>query len=146
MKGNSLNTFSKEMLGLLLCLFREISKRESHPLAKGQVTIPQFLILETLHESQPKKLRDLVNVLKVTPSAVTGIVERMEKDQLLKRKPDPTDRRVHWISLTPKGKKLVLLVLRQKEKTIRVMFGRLTRAERQMYLRIFKKVVCGVNH
>lgn len=140
-ESRSLRAFSKEMLGLLLKMFRAISQRENHPLAKGHVTIPQFLILEALYESQPRKLREFSQVLKVTPSAVTGIVERMEKEQWVKRTADSQDRRVHWMWLTLKGKKLVLSVLRQKEKSIKVMFAGLTDQERWTYLRLFRKVV-----
>ncbi|MBI1975916.1 MAG: MarR family transcriptional regulator [Candidatus Omnitrophica bacterium] len=136
-----LQAFSKEMLGLLLKMFRAISQRENHPLAKGQVTIPQFLILEALYEAQPRKLREFSQILKVTPSAVTGIIERMEKEQWIHRTADSRDRRVHWMWLTLKGKKLVLSVLRQKEKSIRAMFTELTDQERWVYLRLFRKVV-----
>lgn len=140
-ESRSLRAFSKEMLWLLLKMFRAISRRENHPLAKGQVTIPQFLILEALYESQPRKLRELSQILKVTPSAVTGIVERMEKEQWVRRMADSGDRRVHWMWLTLKGKKLVLSVLRQKEKSIRAMFTGLTDQERWTYLKLFRKVV-----
>ena len=137
----SLQAFSKEMLGLLLKMFRAMSQRENHPLAKGQVTIPQFLVLEALYESQPRKLCEFSQILKVTPSAVTGIVERMEKERWVKRTDDSQDRRVHWMWLTLKGKKLVLSVLRQKEKSIRAMFTGLTDQERRTYLKLFRKVV-----
>src|SRR3989338_5455019 len=140
-KRLSLQAFSKEMLGLLLKMFRAMSQRENHPLAKGQVTIPQFLVLEALYESQPRKLCEFSQILKVTPSAVTGIVERMEKERWVKRTDDSQDRRVHWMWLTLKGKKLVLSVLRQKEKSIRAMFTGLTDQERRTYLKLFRKVV-----
>ncbi len=143
MKRQKGDAFTNELLGLLLRMIRKISQRETHPLARGQVTLPQFLILESLYECQPKKLKELSGVLKVTPSAVTGIVERMERDKLLKRRPDMEDRRIHWLWLTPKGRSIVLSVLKQKEKSIRFMFACLTKSEKVTYLKLFKKVVAA---
>ncbi len=38
------------------------------------------------------------------PSTMTGLLDRMERDGLLRRQPDPEDRRAHRIFLTAEGK------------------------------------------
>ena len=37
------------------------------------------------------------------PSTMTGLLDRMERDGLVKREPDPNDRRAHRIHLTQEG-------------------------------------------
>ncbi len=37
------------------------------------------------------------------PSTMTGLLDRMERDGLVKREPDPNDRRAHRIHLTKEG-------------------------------------------
>ena len=47
--------------------------------------------------------RELARVLGVTPSVVTGIIDRLESIGLASRQTDESDRRIHWLTLTEKG-------------------------------------------
>ncbi len=51
--------------------------------------------------------RILAHDLNVTPGNVTGIVDRMVEQGLIKRKPDSEDRRVIWLEATEKGRELL---------------------------------------
>ena len=43
----------------------------------------------------------------MTKGNITGLIDRMERDGLAKRKDDPKDRRVIRAIITPKGKKVL---------------------------------------
>ncbi|MDD4635940.1 MAG: MarR family transcriptional regulator [Dehalococcoidales bacterium] len=49
---------------------------------------------------------ELSKILNVTPSVVTGIIDRLESSGLVSRQVDEADRRVHWLTLTDQGEDL----------------------------------------
>ena len=53
--------------------------------------------------SEPRRMADLAASLNCYPSNITGIVDRLESQGLVTRTPDPHDRRVTLISLSPAG-------------------------------------------
>ena len=71
------------------------------------LTGPQLWAIKTINENSPVKVSDLANRLYLHPTTVIGIIDRLEKQDLVKRRRSKSDRRVVWIELTAKGDKLV---------------------------------------
>ncbi|MEK3881375.1 MarR family transcriptional regulator [Paenibacillus sp. PL2-23] len=69
------------------------------PLTEGQLNV-----LELLLDSQPMKPSDLIQFLSTTPAAITTLLDRMERNELIVRTRDDNDRRIVWISVSDKGK------------------------------------------
>lgn len=67
------------------------------------LTESQLHILELLLESSAMKPSDFVQHLSTTPAAITTILDRMERNELISRERDENDRRVVWINVTEKG-------------------------------------------
>ena len=69
----------------------------------------QFNILMLLKNVSSEGLsqQELSEQMVVTKSNVVGLIDRMEKHDLVKRKAHPTDRRFNQIVITQKGKKLL---------------------------------------
>ncbi|GLZ03562.1 MarR family transcriptional regulator [Actinomadura sp. NBRC 104412] len=63
----------------------------------------QAQALSTLGEPVP--MRELANRLACDASNVTGIVDGLERRGLVERRPDPRDRRVKQLVLTPEGER-----------------------------------------
>jgi DNA-binding MarR family transcriptional regulator len=57
----------------------------------------------SLWEQDGLKANELGKKAGLEPSTMTGLLDRMERDGLLKREPDPNDRRANKIVLTKKG-------------------------------------------
>lgn len=72
------------------------------------VTGPQSAVLRKLIKNGSLSSADLSRNLFVTPSNITGIIDRLEIKGLVKRVRKKTDRRVVHITLTAAGKKLGL--------------------------------------
>jgi DNA-binding MarR family transcriptional regulator len=66
----------------------------------------QDRLLQELWEEDGVTQRELIERLSVEPPTVTGIVQRLERDGLLRREPDPENRRVQRVYLTQAGRKL----------------------------------------
>jgi DNA-binding MarR family transcriptional regulator len=65
---------------------------------------PAYLgVLLTLWRDDGLKVVELGRRAGLEPSTMTGLLDRMERDGLLARAPDPEDRRAHRIHLTEKG-------------------------------------------
>jgi len=71
------------------------------------ITGPQLWAIKTIHESSPVNVSDLANKLYLHPTTVVGIIDRLEKQNLVERRRSKDDRRVVWIGLTDKGNDLV---------------------------------------
>lgn len=70
------------------------------------LTEPQSAVMRNLFNNGPVSSADLSRSLFVTPSNITGIVDRLEKKQFVKRVRKDGDRRVVLITLTESGKEL----------------------------------------
>ncbi|MFJ2187276.1 MarR family winged helix-turn-helix transcriptional regulator [Kitasatospora sp. NPDC087861] len=57
--------------------------------------------------TRPRSMRALAGLLSCDASNVTGIVDRLEGRDLVRREPDPADRRVKNIALTDEGERTV---------------------------------------
>ncbi|MFH1982607.1 MAG: MarR family transcriptional regulator [Pseudomonadota bacterium] len=65
---------------------------------------PAYLgVLLCLWAQDGRKTVDLARCAKLEPSTMTGLIDRMERDGLLRREPDPNDRRAYRICLTEAG-------------------------------------------
>ena len=70
------------------------------------LTGPQSMVLRTLVNNGPISSANLSRKLYVTPSNITGIIDRLEKKELVKRTQKQGDRRVSLITLTETGAEL----------------------------------------
>ena len=71
------------------------------------LTGPQLWAIKTINERSPINISDLANKLYLHPISVIGIVDLLEKQDLVKRRSSKDDYRVVWIELTAKGNDLV---------------------------------------
>ncbi|MBU0754733.1 MAG: MarR family transcriptional regulator [Planctomycetes bacterium] len=65
-------------------------------------------LLTYLLSYAPCVVSELYRVFGLKPSTVTSMLDRLENQPFLERKPHPKDRRSWVITLTPKGKNLAL--------------------------------------
>ena len=65
---------------------------------------PQIMVLRTL--DRPKPMREVADFMSCNSSNLTGITDRLEDRDLVKRTADPNDRRIKLLVLTPEGEKV----------------------------------------
>lgn len=70
-------------------------------LTEGQLTVLEYLFAK---EPELIKPSDLVAFLETTPAAITTLLDRMERNELIVRERDEQDRRIVWLRVTEKGK------------------------------------------
>lgn len=69
------------------------------PLTEGKLNVLDFL-----RRREPMKPSELLQYLATTPAAITTLLDRMERNELIVRTRDNQDRRIVWVSVSEKGK------------------------------------------
>lgn len=109
MPDTSAQDTDTKKLGLWLRLITNtnIIEKEIRNLFRSEfnVTLPRFDLMSALYrEPGGLTMGELSKKMLVSNGNVTGIVERLQKEGLVKRWALPTDRRIHSVGLTPKGR------------------------------------------
>ncbi len=119
----------KLWLRMLSCT-TQIESAIRRRLRKGfGVSLARFDYLAQLHRRpEGLKMRDLSRCLMVTGGNVTGLTDELQRDGLVVRASDETDRRAWIVRLTPKGRRSFEAMARAHEQWIVELFGGLDRA------------------
>jgi DNA-binding MarR family transcriptional regulator len=84
---------------------REINQTLRQPLeaqyARGQLTAPQRIVMQTLFYSEGMSLKELCERVALSHSTVSGIVDRLQAKGMVERSTDASDRRLTRILVTP---------------------------------------------
>lgn len=140
MQDKDLGEFYKRMDDLMPKLIRESVKKGTDAVTKGEITVPQMLVLEILYQKGECIMSELADDLSITTSAVTGLIDRMIKLNLVSRSRDEKDRRVVRVKITKKGKNAVDKIIEQRHRMIVDTFEKISKEEREKYLEIMEKV------
>jgi DNA-binding MarR family transcriptional regulator len=111
---------------LRLASCRNLLMRESRKsVERWNLTLPQFDVLAELARADARGFTfvELSRLLLVTSGNLTGIVDRLEQEQLVVREPDKADRRVVRVRLTAKGRKLTGRILPQHAEDVRAILA-----------------------
>ena len=99
----------QQAIGFQEELNRLITEYRTENWLSVDLTIAQLKSLVYIYSKGRANLRGLAKALDVTPSVVTGIVDRLIMHGVVKRKRegDSTDRRIQWLRITKKGQALL---------------------------------------
>ncbi|MFE6621594.1 MarR family winged helix-turn-helix transcriptional regulator [Streptomyces sp. NPDC008086] len=105
-----LDTKAMEVFGRIFRLSRTMGDRMEKAYAPYGISRGEFDVLATLRRSgEPHTLspRQLSATLMLTTGGMTGRLDKLERAGLLRRSPDPHDRRGLQVTLTEKGLRLI---------------------------------------
>ncbi|MCF6138139.1 MarR family winged helix-turn-helix transcriptional regulator [Pseudalkalibacillus berkeleyi] len=101
---------------------KSLRKISGHIKQKGReilndfsITPPQFVALQWLFEQDEMTIGDLSNKMYLAYSTTTDLIDRMEKNGLVKRIRDPNDRRVVRIQKLDKGYEIIEEVIKRRQ-------------------------------
>ena len=83
----------------------------------------------------------LAAVLKVTPTNMTGVVDRLLEKNLITRTTNPDDRRELVLRMTPSGEELVTELRQKRKERLTELFNRLTDEEAAIVTQALKLMV-----
>jgi len=85
---------------------RKIYRYYNNKYSAYGITVPQSFILFALLDQDGQNVKDLASRLSLDSPAITGLLDRLEKENLVERRNDPLDRRALKVYLTEKGRGL----------------------------------------
>jgi len=108
-----------EILVKLRKIVRSINLESKRIEKQHGISIPQLLCLQFLSEQPDGRAKGaaIKSYMHLNASTISGIIKRLETKELTSRRQDEKDRRITWISLTAKGKDLIIhspVTLQQK--------------------------------
>lgn len=92
-----------------------IKQKGREILSQYHITPPQFIALQWLFEEGDMTIGELSNKMYLAFSTTTDLVDRMEKNSLVKRVKDPNDRRVVRIHLLEEGERIIDEVIKKRQ-------------------------------
>lgn len=136
----SLPEFADRINDIIPIMIKEFAKYQVNELSKGNITLPQFLILSFLEKTGEVKMTSLARFMAVSTSAMTGAVDRLVKYGYVTRGLEPEDRRVIKIKITSKGSDSIKKINCQRRQMIIDIFGKVSGQDRSDYLRVLTKI------
>ena len=111
---------------------------------KHNTTLPRFDVMAALYRRREgATMSELSRMLLVSNGNATAVVDRLEKDGLVKRAPSETDRRTVYVALTADGLKQFETLAAEHEEQVNAMFGSLTDADLDMLAPLLKRMGKG---
>jgi DNA-binding MarR family transcriptional regulator len=105
------------------------------PLTEGQLNV-----LDILLQHAPMKPSELLQYLATTPAAITTLLDRMERNELIERSRDNQDRRIVWVTVTEKGKSEAQRGTEIRSKLIGESLDRISSHNQQLLVYLLGKV------
>jgi MarR family transcriptional regulator, 2-MHQ and catechol-resistance regulon repressor len=104
------------------------------------LTESQFGVLEALWHLGPMPQARLCEKLLVSGSNLTTVMDNLERDGLVRRDPNPEDRRAHLVRLSEKGKAVIAGAFPAHARRVTALFAALTPAEQRELGRLCRKL------
>jgi MarR family transcriptional regulator, organic hydroperoxide resistance regulator len=126
--------------------FTRIERRLQQALEDHGLTLSQFDVLATLGFEQGITQQELAASLLVTKGNICGLIDRMEANGWVTRKPDPEDRRVNRLFLTECGGTLLRTAIPGQRAVLREILGALDPCEIQILHQLLARLEESAGH
>jgi DNA-binding MarR family transcriptional regulator len=128
------------ILETIIYLYTE-SRRVTKEMAREVgLTGPQLTVIKLLDSFGDLSLSDLSERIRAQNSTVTGIIDRMEREGLVRRERSASDRRVVYIRLSDKGHKLAQKIEVEPMQLFTKALVELSAADLKDFVRILGKL------
>jgi DNA-binding MarR family transcriptional regulator len=119
---------------------RKMSKITQKKLASYGLTTTQFFLLTALYEEDGVPISVLAQKVALDKATLTGLMDRLEREDLVGRKADPDDRRAIRIFLTPKAESMREKLTELYHQNNGMFLSVLTSEEREIFERVVDKL------
>ncbi|MEO6993303.1 MAG: MarR family transcriptional regulator [Lacunisphaera sp.] len=126
-KNLSDHNISHGRFGVMMLLWRSV-----HPRAEA--------VGDDTCNHGPRTPAELADAAGVTRATMTGLIDTLERDGFVKREPDPNDRRMMSVRLTPEGRRFLEGYLPGYFQAMASLMSPLSESERKTLVRLLGKV------
>jgi DNA-binding MarR family transcriptional regulator len=139
---SDLSTDEKVLMAIVRAA--EIFKRNHSAVFRNYgLSFPQYNVLRVLEASKngQNKISDVSRIMLVPGANITGIAKRLEKDGFIIKKSDPGDERVTILEITPKGKRTLKNIEKEKDEWLELMLKNLSENQKLELLDKVKRIL-----
>jgi DNA-binding MarR family transcriptional regulator len=123
-------------------LLKEVSRRYTllfeERARRFPLTLSQCKALVRLEKNQGVSQARLAELAEVDPMTMVRILDRMEADGLLERRPDPGDRRARCLYLTAKARPLLDQIWQLADEIRTEIFAGVAKSDREVFMNVLE--------
>lgn len=139
-KTTSVDRHVVEIEELLRTVGTILKKRGRDILVNFDITSPQMDALLVLQECGQLTMGELCQKMYLACSTATDLIDRMERNQLIERVRDTTDRRVIRLRILPKGHSIIEEVLEARRTYLANILSELDAGEKEQMIRSLEQL------
>ncbi|WP_427886030.1 MarR family winged helix-turn-helix transcriptional regulator [Kribbella sp. GL6] len=133
-------TERSDLAAMLAPIVRELIAIELPILAAHDVSMWGYVVLNALDETPVRTQAALAEAIGADKSRIIGTLDELQRSGLIERTPDPDDRRVRLLSITPRGRARQRAVRKDiQAEELRVLDG-LPVADRKTFLQLLQRL------
>ncbi|MEL7648931.1 MAG: MarR family transcriptional regulator [Sedimentibacter sp.] len=125
-------------------VIKQITEAFGKRLENTEITRIQWIALYHLKSNKIMSQRDLSNLMYVKDSSAGRLIDRLERDGLIKRERNNSDRRIIYVELTEKGDQLITKLLPYGEKFNSDLVKGISEEDLIIYEKVLKKMLSNV--
>jgi MarR family transcriptional regulator, transcriptional regulator for hemolysin len=130
-------------------LLKEVSRRYVNRFEVRAAEIPlnlaQAKALVRLEKNEGVSQARLAELAEVDPMTMVRILDRMEAEDLLERRPDPADRRARCLYLTAKAKPILSEIWRLSDEIRAEIFAGVSKSEREQFMTVLERLYDNIS-
>ena len=119
---------------------RRLREKSQETLAPWDITPAHWRALRVLRRHGVMRLSELSDWLHIAPRSTTEVVDALESRGLVRRRPDPGDRRATLVEVTEPGGELLEAIRDARGAEAERLFSRLSPADRADLARILRQL------
>jgi len=124
----------------LIKVSRQVTRTYRERLTQYGLSQPQFFLLIALYEEDNILITRLAEKVALDKSTLTGILDRLERNQLVIRQANPNDRRALYVRLTERSRSLRGALTHIYDTANQHFLSQLTDHERKVFDEILHKL------
>jgi DNA-binding MarR family transcriptional regulator len=107
------------------------------------LSFPQYNVLRVLEASKnsQNKISDVSRIMLVPGANITGLAKRLVKDGFILKKSDEKDERVTILEITPKGKRTLKNIEKEKDESLESMLKNLSKNQKLELLNKVRRIL-----
>ena len=113
---------------------------QANDLSQGRFTVLMLLFDKSRGETHSLTPAQLAEQSGVTRATMTGLIDTLERDNMVTRRPDPSDRRQLCVELTAEGLAFLHRILPEHFRRIGTLLSPLSEADRRTLVRLLGKI------
>lgn len=112
--------------------------------AKGSTRIQWIALYFLNEENEPISQKELASLMNIKDSSVARLVDRMERDGLIKRVENPKDKRVKFLELTNNGRNQIEALLPEGKYFSDLLLEGITNEELLTFYKVLDKMSINI--